>query len=67
VSVEDAQAAAGTVEGAQTCGILVELARRQGVDMPIAQAVESVLTGRASVEDAITALLARPAKAEARL
>jgi glycerol-3-phosphate dehydrogenase (NAD(P)+) len=66
VSVEDAQAAAGTVEGAQTCGILVELARRQGVDMPIAQAVESVLTGRVSVEDAITALLARPAKAEAR-
>lgn len=67
MSLEEAMAASGTAEGAQTCGILVDMAKRQGVDMPIAQAVESVLTGRASVDEMITALLARPAKAEARL
>lgn len=66
LSVTEATARAGTVEGAQTCPILVALAAQRGVDMPIAQAVEAVLDGRASVEAAITALLARPAKPEAR-
>ena len=67
LSVAEAIARTGTVEGAQTCPILVALAAARGVDMPIAAAVEAVLDGRASVEAAITALLARPARAEARL
>ncbi|WP_158811132.1 NAD(P)H-dependent glycerol-3-phosphate dehydrogenase [Beijerinckia sp. L45] len=67
MSVADATAQAGTVEGAQTCPILVDLAARKGVDMPIAQAVDAVLSERSSVETVITALLARPAKAEAKL
>jgi len=66
LDVAEARARAGTVEGAQTCGILVTLAARANVDMPIARAVDDVLGGRASVEAAIAALMARPAKAEAR-
>ncbi len=67
MSVADAIAQGGTVEGAQTCPILVALAARRGVDMPIALAVDAVLSGGATVDAAITALLARPARAEARL
>ncbi len=66
LSVAEATARGGTVEGAQTCPILVALATRLGVDMPIAEAVDAVLAGRTSVEAAIAALLARPARAEAR-
>ena len=67
VDVAGALARSGTVEGAQTCPVLVSLAARRGVDMPIALAVDAVLTGRAGVDDVINALLARPARAEARL
>ena len=67
MSVAEAIAQGGTVEGAQTCPILGALATRRGVDMPIALAVDAVLSGGATVDAAITALLARPARAEARL
>ncbi len=60
--VETAKASIGTVEGAMTCAILCDLARRGGIDMPIAEAVDAVLTGRASVDAMIDALLARPAR-----
>ena len=35
------------------------------IDMPIAQAVHAVISGRATVDAAIEALLARPLRAEA--
>lgn len=51
-------------EGAFTAPVLVELARAQGVEMPIAEAVDAILCARLSVEGAIDALLMRPLKAE---
>jgi glycerol-3-phosphate dehydrogenase (NAD(P)+) len=64
LTLEDAQARVGTAEGAFTCSILCNLAEKSAVDMPIAHAVDAVLTGRASVDDMIGALLSRPAKAD---
>jgi glycerol-3-phosphate dehydrogenase (NAD(P)+) len=51
-------------EGAFTAAILVEIARKQAVEMPICEAVDAVLAGRVGVDDAIAQLLARPRKAE---
>jgi len=51
-------------EGALTAGVLVEMADRHNIEMPIAHAVEAVLTSRWSVDQAIGALLSRPQKAE---
>lgn len=51
-------------EGVATAPAVVALARREGVDMPICQAVDRVLCGALSVDDAIEALLARPFKPE---
>ena len=62
LSLEDAKIRVGTAEGAMTCTILCALADKGGIDMPIAQAVDAVLSGRASVDTMIGALLARPAK-----
>ena len=62
VESEAAKAKIGTVEGATTCAILCDLARKGGIDMPIAETVDAVLTGRASVDAMIDALLARPAR-----
>jgi glycerol-3-phosphate dehydrogenase (NAD(P)+) len=54
----------GLVEGAFTASVLVEMAKEAGVDMPIASAVDAVLEGRLSVDEAMEGLLARPFKAE---
>lgn len=62
LSLDAARARVGTAEGSFTCAILCDLAEKGGIDMPIAHAVDAVLTGRASVETMINALLARPAK-----
>ncbi|NIJ08141.1 glycerol-3-phosphate dehydrogenase (NAD(P)+) [Sphingomonas vulcanisoli] len=53
-------------EGAATAPVLVEAARRAGVDMPIAQAVAALIAGEMTVEEAIGALLTRPLKNEAQ-
>ncbi len=53
------------VEGAFTAPVLVELARKKGVDMPIAETVNALLAGRVGIDEAIARLLARPLKAEA--
>ncbi|MBV8593526.1 MAG: NAD(P)-dependent glycerol-3-phosphate dehydrogenase [Caulobacteraceae bacterium] len=53
------------VEGVATAPAVLSLARRLGVDMPIAQAVDSVLAGRVGVAEAIAGLLERPLKHEA--
>ena len=60
-----AQAGAGRlVEGMFTAQALIELARRRGVDMPIADCVEALIEGSLDVEAAMGALLARPPKGE---
>ena len=51
-------------EGVATAPALTELARRHGVEMPISEAMDAVLAGRISVDDAIDALLARPFRSE---
>ena len=40
------------------------MARARGVDMPIAEAVDAVLTGAVSIDAAIDSLMNRPLKAE---
>ena len=51
-------------EGVATAPALVELAQRHGVDMPICDAVNAILSGAISLDDAIEALLSRPFKLE---
>jgi glycerol-3-phosphate dehydrogenase (NAD(P)+) len=52
-------------EGIHTASALVEVAVARGIDMPIAQAVHAVISGLATVDEAIEALLARPIRSEA--
>jgi glycerol-3-phosphate dehydrogenase (NAD(P)+) len=51
-------------EGVHTATALAELASAKGVDMPIAQAVAAIVTGRMEVDEAMVALLSRPFRAE---
>ncbi len=62
-SVHDA-AGGKLVEGAATAGALVGLARRAGLDMPVAEAVQAVLSGETDIEGAMGRLMSRPLKAE---
>ena len=60
-SVAEAMAQSkGVVEGAFTAKIAVELARRHGIDVPIADAVHAIIDGGASPDAEIARLLARP-------
>jgi glycerol-3-phosphate dehydrogenase (NAD(P)+) len=52
-------------EGVYTAGAVVEMAAARGIDMPIAQEVDAVISGLATVDEAIEALLARPLRSEA--
>jgi len=51
-------------EGQYTAPVLVELAASRGVEMPVAQAVASILAGAVTIDAAIDALMMRPFKAE---
>jgi glycerol-3-phosphate dehydrogenase (NAD(P)+) len=51
-------------EGAYTAPVLARLAREKGVDMPIVEAVDALIAGRADVDDVLGALLTRPPRAE---
>ncbi len=51
-------------EGAFTAPVLLEMARKKKVDMPISAAVAAVLAGKMTVDKAIESLLTRPFKAE---
>lgn len=51
-------------EGAYTAHVLIEMARGASLEMPIAEAVDDILSARLSVEAAVDALLMRPLKAE---
>ncbi len=51
-------------EGVYTAAAVVALARQKKIEMPIAEAVHAIIEQRISVDDAITALMTRPLKAE---
>jgi glycerol-3-phosphate dehydrogenase (NAD(P)+) len=52
-------------EGAFTAPVLARLAREQGIDMPIVDAVDTLIAGRANVDEVLGGLLARPPRSEA--
>jgi len=51
-------------EGMESAPAVVALAQKFNVDMPISAAVDAIVSERISIDDAITALLSRPFKAE---
>jgi glycerol-3-phosphate dehydrogenase (NAD(P)+) len=51
-------------EGEFTAPVLIELAASQNIEMPVSEAVASILTGRSTIDAAISGLMARPFKAE---
>jgi glycerol-3-phosphate dehydrogenase (NAD(P)+) len=51
-------------EGAFTAPVLARLAREKGIDMPIVDAVDALIAGRANVDEVLDALLTRPPRAE---
>jgi glycerol-3-phosphate dehydrogenase (NAD(P)+) len=52
------------VEGAYTAQILVDLAHKHGVEMPICAAVAAIIAGEITVKEAILQLTARPQRGE---
>jgi glycerol-3-phosphate dehydrogenase (NAD(P)+) len=52
-------------EGAFTAPVLARLAREKGIDMPIVNAVDALIAGRADVDEVLGALLSRPSRSEA--
>ena len=52
------------VEGAATASAARDLARRQGVEMPIVEAVAAIVEGTLDVDRAIEDLMSRPLKRE---
>jgi glycerol-3-phosphate dehydrogenase (NAD(P)+) len=52
-------------EGAFTAPVLARLARGRGIDMPIVDAVDALVAGRAQVDEVLEGLLSRPYRAEA--
>lgn len=52
------------VEGEFTAPVLIELAAKKNVEMPVATAVAAILGGAVTVDEAIEALLTRPFRAE---
>ncbi len=64
-SVEEALTGKLTVtEGVTTADAMVEIAGTRGIELPIAEAVHAVLSGRTTVDTAIGSLLARPLRSE---
>jgi glycerol-3-phosphate dehydrogenase (NAD(P)+) len=51
-------------EGEFTAPVLIELAASKNVDMPVSNAVAAILSGAATIDEAIENLLTRPFKAE---
>ena len=51
-------------EGAFTAPVLARLAREKGIDMPIVDAVDALIAGRANVDTVLDALLSRPPRTE---
>ena len=53
-----------TVEGLATARALLDMAARQGLDLPVTAMLVQVLDGAVEVTDAVHALLTRPLKEE---
>jgi glycerol-3-phosphate dehydrogenase (NAD(P)+) len=51
-------------EGVATAHIAARIARQRGIEAPITLATAGILSGKATIEDAVSALLMRPLKAE---
>ncbi len=51
-------------EGAFTAPVLARLARERGIEMPVVEAVDALLAGRATVDQVLGELLARPPRPE---
>jgi glycerol-3-phosphate dehydrogenase (NAD(P)+) len=51
-------------EGAFTAPVLARVSREKGIDMPIVNAVDALIGGRAKVEQVLDELLSRPPRAE---
>ena len=51
-------------EGAFTAPVLARLAREKGIEMPIVEAVDALIAGRANVDQVLDALLTRPPRVE---
>ena len=51
-------------EGAKSCKSLLALARREGVDAPIAEAVDAVVDGKMTAHDMMNSFIARDTKSE---
>lgn len=54
----------GTAEGINTTQVLLEIAKKEGISVPIAFQVNSLLTGRITPQQAVTALMERDLKTE---
>ena len=63
-AAEVLEARTSVSEGAYTAAVVVDLAGRLGVEMPICAAGRDILHGRADVDAAVDALLRRPLKRE---
>ena len=64
-TLEEVMGARNSVsEGVHSATAVVALAEKYGIEMPIAEAVAAIVTGRAKVDDAIATLLARPFRSE---
>ncbi|HEY4344842.1 MAG TPA: NAD(P)H-dependent glycerol-3-phosphate dehydrogenase [Parvibaculum sp.] len=57
-------ARSAVTEGVHSATAVVDLAATLNVEMPISEAVASIVTGKANVDEAIAALLTRPFKSE---
>ncbi|MEO6020439.1 MAG: NAD(P)H-dependent glycerol-3-phosphate dehydrogenase [Knoellia sp.] len=53
-----------TAEGVKSCTSILDLARRHGVDVPIIEQVNAMITEGKSAQEVVEALLSRPRKAE---
>jgi glycerol-3-phosphate dehydrogenase (NAD(P)+) len=60
----EARPADKLAEGEFTAPVLIELAASQNVDMPVSNAVAAILSGAATIDEAVESLLTRPFKAE---
>lgn len=54
----------GTAEGVNTAAVLVRLAEREGLTIPIGREVDRLLQGEITPQEALTALMARDLKSE---
>ena len=51
-------------EGVHSAQVVVEMAQKHGIEMPISEAVTAIAAGHSSADEQITRLLARPVSSE---